>query len=196
MKHARFALPFILLSTACGGGDNESAAPNAEPSTGSQEPVAQESPAAPAEPVAHGDPPAGLFVDGDGVAAQGYDVVAYQEDHAATRGSREYTATHDGATYLFASAAHRDAFVANAARYLPAYGGYCAFAVAQHQALVPPNPETFKVQDGRTLLFFNGPYQGQTVNTLPMWDEHADDMLRTADEHWPTVRESDPPATN
>ena len=45
-------------------------------------------------------------------------------------GRSEFTAVHEGATYRFASAANRDAFVAAPARYAPQYGGYCAFRTA------------------------------------------------------------------
>jgi YHS domain-containing protein len=68
--------------------------------------------------------------DSAGVAILGYDPVAYFTDAKAVVGKPEFTARHDGATWQFASAAHRDAFVANPARYAPQFGGYCAYGVA------------------------------------------------------------------
>ena len=52
--------------------------------------------------------------------ARSYTGRGYESDAA-------YTATHDGAIYRFASAANRDLFKANPAKYAPVYGGYCAY---------------------------------------------------------------------
>ncbi|HEX5632554.1 MAG TPA: YHS domain-containing (seleno)protein, partial [Gemmatimonadales bacterium] len=61
-------------------------------------------------------------VNKDGVAVDGYDVVAYVTEGAPTPGVAEHTATHNGATYRFASKEHRDRFVAEPERWLPRYG--------------------------------------------------------------------------
>ena len=66
----------------------------------------------------------------DGYAVHGYDVVAYFTKGQPTKGSDEFQATYDGATYRFASAEHRDLFTADPAKYAPQYGGYCAFGTA------------------------------------------------------------------
>src|SRR5512147_172031 len=58
--------------------------------------------------------------DKDHLALYGYDAVAYQADNAAKQGSPEYVATYEGNTYRFATAAHRDAFKADPAKYVPA----------------------------------------------------------------------------
>ena len=87
-----------------------------------------------------------------GIGAAGYDPVAYFTDGAAVRGSEAFAVEHAGVTYRFASAAHRDAFAAEPERYLPRYGGYCAYAAAKG-ALAPTDPEAFSVIDGK--LYFN-----------------------------------------
>lgn len=45
-------------------------------------------------------------------------------------GDAGITAEHDGVTWQFTSAEHAALFQANPAVYLPAYGGFCAFATA------------------------------------------------------------------
>jgi YHS domain-containing protein len=74
--------------------------------------------------------PVHINVDLEGLALHGYDVVAYFTDRQATLGKAELTATHDGGTYRFASAEHRAAFLADPEKYLPRYGGFCAYGVA------------------------------------------------------------------
>ena len=94
----------------------------------------------------------------------------------------ENPANHDGATFRFASAEHRDAFVADPARFAPAYGGWCAWAIADGEgALVEVDPESFLIQDGRLLLF----YDGWFADTRGMW--LAEDTLvlgERADANW------------
>lgn len=63
-----------------------------------------------------------VFVTDDG-AIRGYDAVAYHLDGKPVRGSSEFTHEWNGATWRFASAAHRDLFAADPARYAPRYGG-------------------------------------------------------------------------
>ncbi len=89
------------------------------------------------------------------LALSGYDAVAYRDQQKAVKGDARFTATHHGAVYRFASAAHRDRFAAQPEPYLPAYGGWCAYAIGAKNELVEVNPKTFKVIDGRTYLFYN-----------------------------------------
>ncbi len=51
-------------------------------------------------------------IDKNGLALQGYDPVGYFTDVKPVKGSPEFTATYNGATYQFASAEHRDMFKA------------------------------------------------------------------------------------
>ncbi|MCA9254676.1 MAG: hypothetical protein KDA33_03520, partial [Phycisphaerales bacterium] len=61
---------------------------------------------------------------------QGYSPVSYVENHRADPGSPRFGAEHDGVTYFFVNAAQRDRFLADPERFVPAYGGYCAFGCA------------------------------------------------------------------
>lgn len=91
-------------------------------------------------------------VDTEGLGVGGYDVVAYVTLDRALPGSPGITATHAGITYRFATAEHREAFLASPARYLPAFGGYCAFGVARGYK-VKVDPEAFRIVDG--ILYLN-----------------------------------------
>jgi YHS domain-containing protein len=188
------SLPFItlLLTLPLGcaeGTKNDAPAATAANATTASAPTAV---AAPAKEAAKSPAksPAGLLVDDAGIAAQGYDVVAYVKAGAAKKGDAAHTTKHGGATYVFSSAENKAAFEAAPDEFLPAFGGYCAFAVAKKNAKVPPNPETFRVQDGRLLLFFNGDHEGKNVDTSKMWDGAPGEMLKAADGNWPSVKGS------
>ena len=118
-------------------------------------------------------------LNSDGVAVQGYDVVAYFDQSRAVEGKAEFTAEYDGATYRFASAAHRDAFMAEPAKYAPAYGGYCAYAMAVGEK-APVDPMSFTVVDGSLYLNYSSGVQAT-------WREDIAGYIRSADEHWKSV---------
>ena len=57
---------------------------------------------------------------GPGLAAHGYDVVAFFADGSPTVGSDKFALAHKGGTYRFAGQTNLDAFKADADKYLPA----------------------------------------------------------------------------
>lgn len=83
-------------------------------------------------------------------AVGGHDLVAYFNG-GAKRGSEAFTVTHDGVTFRFVSAANRDAFTADPARFLPQFGGYCAWAASQGR-LAAPDPTLATIVDGKLYL--------------------------------------------
>ena len=115
----------------------------------------------------------------DGVAIKGYDPVAYFTDHKPVKGVADYKADYDGATYEFASAAHRALFVAAPETYAPQFGGFCAYGTAQgHKADIDPN--AFTIVDGK--LYLN--YSTQVQAT---WKRDIPGYLRKAEAAWPSV---------
>ena len=125
-----------------------------------------------------------VFTNDQQVAINGYDAVAYFNQHEAVRGSNEHTATVDGATYYFSSAANAAAFKANPSAYQPAYGGYCAFAVAMKAGNVPSDPQTFKIRDGKLYLFYNDFYEGKPFNAIVPWNGKESEMISQAEANW------------
>jgi YHS domain-containing protein len=125
---------------------------------------------------------AGSVNEVQGLAIKGFDPVAYFIDQKAVPGSAEFTHPYDGVTYRFSSAAHRDAFIANPQKYLPAYGGFCAFGTASgYKADI--DPKAFTVVDGKLYLNYN-----QDVRSK--WQQDIPGYIKTADEKWPTVSKS------
>ena len=120
-----------------------------------------------------------------GLAISGYDPVAYFILGKATPGDPAITATHDGATYRFASAADRDLFTANPARYVPAFGGFCAYGTAEgHKA--PIDPQAFTIIGGRLYLNYN-------QEVWELFKKHPAGYIRKAEASWPTVQQQPDP---
>lgn len=119
-----------------------------------------------------------INTDSGGVALKGYDPVAYFTESKPVKGLPQFEHAHQGAIYRFASAAHRDLFQAAPARYLPQYGGYCAWAVSKgHTANISPN--AWKVVDGR--LFLNHPL------AKGKFERGYTEAIPRADENWPRI---------
>ena len=90
----------------------------------------------------------------DNLAVHGYDVVSYHDDKPL-KGSKDITVTLHGITYRFANEANKDRFNADPMSFQPAYGGWCAYAMADGDQ-VDIDPKTFTIIEGKTYLFYNG----------------------------------------
>ena len=112
----------------------------------------------------------------DGVAAKGYDVVAYFTDRKPVPGSPEHAYKWQGVTYRFASDEHRAAFKRQPEKYAPQYGGYCAFAVSQG-LIVDIDPRQWKIVDGR--LYQNTNFFAQTL-----WAKDPAGHIKKGDANW------------
>ena len=123
---------------------------------------------------------AGAFNQHDGAAIHGYDPVAYFVEGKPVRGSASHTAVHEGTTFRFASAANRDAFAGDPARYAPQYGGYCAYGAARgYKADI--QPAMFTIVGGKLYLNHSPPVQAAWLKDVP-------GQIRKADSLWPETR--------
>jgi YHS domain-containing protein len=116
----------------------------------------------------------GYFGD---VAIKGYDPVGYFVDGKAERGSDAYSYEWLGATWLFASDAHRRLFVAGPMSYAPQYGGLCAEGVPNGEVTVNIEPESWQIVDGKLYLSAAANFQERPFN------------FAKAEERWPSVHD-------
>jgi len=93
-------------------------------------------------------------IDNSNIALQGYSPVSYLDLQLAERGSKEFKSEYQKVAYYFTSAEQKVTFDKNPSKYLPQYGGYCAFGVyAGAKFRVDPNK--FIVKDGKYYLYLN-----------------------------------------
>jgi len=125
-------------------------------------------------------------VDTSGLALKGYDPVAYVMDGKPTMGSAEFTATQGDATYHFASANHRDMFLASPEKFTPQFGGYCSYGTTLSKK-VDIDPMQFSVAGGK--LYLNSSAQAQS---LWLKDEPAN--ITKAKDAWMQIEHKAPGA--
>jgi len=118
-----------------------------------------------------------------GYAAEGYDVVAYFSNEAK-EGSKEFQSVYQGVKYKFSSQENLSKFNENRKIYVPQYGGFCAYAIAEKGEKISVNPKAFQIIDDKLYLFYNS----WGVNTLEKWNEQGPDALQIkADDNWKSI---------
>ncbi len=125
-------------------------------------------------------------VEGDKkLAVSGYDPVSYFPEGGGkpTKGDKAFELTQGGVTYRFVNEKNRAAFKADPAKYEPAYGGWCAWAVRDGEQ-VEVDPKSFIVQDNRLFLFYDGFFG----DTRSKWKKlkHAEEEAK-ADAQWKKI---------
>lgn len=101
-------------------------------------------------------------------------------------GKEEFSATHDSKLYYFVSEDARQEFEKNPAKYIPAYGGNCAFGMSIEKEF-EVCPMNFKIIDDRLYLFLHN----DDTDALALWnDEDEAKCLVNADKHWASMQAS------
>jgi len=115
-----------------------------------------------------------------GYIAEGYDVVSYF-NKKPLEGNKKYQTIYDGVKFKFSSEKNLALFKENPTKYIPQYGGYCAYAIGKTDEKVSINPKTFEIRDGKLYLFYNS----WGTNTLKLWlKENPQQLKKQADINW------------
>lgn len=117
-------------------------------------------------------------------AVQGYDVVSYHTDKRPLRGNGHYVAYHEGATYQFSSEENQKRFEDNPEKYVPAYGGFCAFGVSVGKKFIG-DPEVWRIVDGRLYLNLDTTIQAEWLKDVP-------GRISKAEANWRDIRDKSP----
>jgi 2,3-bisphosphoglycerate-dependent phosphoglycerate mutase len=91
-------------------------------------------------------------VDENRIGVQGYDVVSYFVENKDIIGNPYISTTHEGVTYYFSTQKHLELFVKNPEKYLPQFGGYCAYNLVTNSK-TDINPEVFRIINNKLYLF-------------------------------------------
>ncbi|NKB86824.1 MAG: YHS domain-containing protein [Acidobacteria bacterium] len=127
-----------------------------------------------------------IMVLENGLALGGYDPVAYFEQGEAQLGDEEISLEWRGATWVFASAAHRELFRVAPEDYAPQYGGWCAYGASGHGeegygAQSRPS-DSWSIIDGKLYLNWN-------PDVVEWFRADEDQLIRAADRQWPDLSE-------
>jgi YHS domain-containing protein len=132
--------------------------------------------------VARADEGGQANVGKDHLGLKGFDPVSYFTAKP-TAGRADLTAVHAGIVYRFATEENRSKFLAAPDQFAPAYGGWCATALAKDGSKVDIDPTSFKVTGGRLYLF----YKGFWGNAIEDWVKDESGNIVKADAAWRSI---------
>ena len=122
----------------------------------------------------------GITSAGVPLGLHGVDAVALTSLGAVAEGDATFTVVQDGNAYYFASQESADQFSADPDRFLPQYGGFCAYAVAKGKKF-DGDPMFADIVRGKLYLFVSGAvFQKYLAN--------KEEILKNAEETWPKIR--------
>ena len=121
----------------------------------------------------------GTTLSGAGVALRGDDAVALATGLEITPGHAKFTYERDGVAYYFSTKETMMKFAANPEKYMPQYGGFCAFGVAIGKKL-DASPRFADIVDGKLYVFLNA------VAFQKYKDDKAGTLAK-AEQNWPAM---------
>jgi YHS domain-containing protein len=113
------------------------------------------------------------------LALRGFDAIAYSTAGRPIQGAAEFEHRWNGAVWRFSTAANRDAFAKDPARYAPEFGGYCAWAVSRGYT-ADGDPTAWRMVDGRLYLNYSKRVQA-------LWEEDIAGNIALGRRNWPGV---------
>ncbi len=119
-----------------------------------------------------------------GIALEGYCPVAYFAANKPVMGKPEHASTYQGVTYHFVNADAKKMFDEDPDKYLPAYGGWCAFGMAVEDKF-PVDPRSFQIVEGKLMLFL----KNSNIDARTLWNDGDEaDLIKKAESHWKKVQ--------
>ncbi|CAM1360351.1 conserved hypothetical protein [Tenacibaculum xiamenense] len=120
-----------------------------------------------------------------GFVAEGYDVVSYFVDDKPSKGKNKFQTVYDGVKFKFSSEKNLALFKENPEKYVPQYGGYCAYAIAAKKTKMYIDAEAYEVRDGKLYLF----YSSWISNKLEDWKKGDTKKLqKQGDNNWEELK--------
>jgi len=114
----------------------------------------------------------------------GYDPVAYFAEGKPMRGSGYHVTVFKEVTYAFATKGHKMTFEANPEKFVPTYGGWCAFGMAVGKKFVA-DPEVWRIVDGKLYLNLDRDIQRK-------WQKDVPGHIKKADANWMKIKDKAP----
>jgi YHS domain-containing protein len=120
-------------------------------------------------------------IDNSNIALSGYSPVSYLDLGLAQRGNKEFKSEYKKVVYYFTSAEQKAVFDKNPSKYMPQYGGFCAFGIYAG-AKFRVDPTKFVVKDGKYFLFLNN----VELDAKQLWlaENNHNKLKSVADTNW------------
>ena len=120
-------------------------------------------------------------IDNSNIALQGYSAVSYADLGLAQKGVKEFKSTYQDIVYYFTSKEQKASFDRNPSKYMPQYGGFCAFGIYAG-AKFRVDPTKFISKNGAYFLFLNN----LELDAKELWlnEKNHTGLVTTANKNW------------
>lgn len=128
------------------------------------------------------------------LALRGYDTVSYFTDGNPQLGTVLHAVSHNGAIYWFTSDEHKKMFEADPDRFLPQYGGFCAYGVTQ-KTKFDGDPLLWNILHGKLYLNVTPDLQAKWLGKgliNGVIGKSLDENVTEANQIWPGIRDAKP----
>jgi hypothetical protein len=120
------------------------------------------------------------YFEKDSLAIRGYDPVAYFTESKAVKGDPHLFYNWQGSKWLFATDAHRQAFIKTPEAFAPQFGGYCAYGVSENH-LSPTDPQAWTIVNGKLYLNYS-------PKVKSLWLPDTASRIPSAQQFWPNLQ--------
>ncbi len=110
------------------------------------------------------------------VALKGYDPVGYFTSATAIKADAEHSCKHEGLSWYFVSNENLEAFKAQPQNYIPAFGGFCAYELAEGERVLS-DPEQWHIHNQK-LYFF------EDEEAKNDWFTEIDEKIPEGEKQW------------
>lgn len=122
----------------------------------------------------------GVTTAGVPLGLHGVDAVTLTSFNAVAEGDAAHTVVVDDVAYYFASADSAREFESAPDKYLPQFGGFCAFAVALGKKF-DGDPQYADIVDGKLYLFVN-------AEIFEKYKKDSKRIIANAHKTWPSIQ--------
>jgi YHS domain-containing protein len=114
-----------------------------------------------------------------GLALHGYDPVAYFVSSEPTPGDDAFIQVYQGISWRFANEENKQAFAESPQKYMPQYGGHCAYAASKN-AIADIDPAAWTIHNDKLYLNYSKSVRSK-------WRVNRDSNIQKADGYWPLL---------
>ena len=126
----------------------------------------------------------------DKTAISGFDTVAFFTEEKAIRGSPAFEHSYRGAKWRFSNQEHLKLFQVNPEKFMPEWGGQCAWAVSESGSISPKKLSgSFEFIEGKLYLFAFGNRAADSARDSFLYGQWPADMrIRDGNKYWPELK--------
>lgn len=121
----------------------------------------------------------------ENIALNGYDAVSYFREKLAVKGDETIKTEYSNSTWYFRDSSNLKTFLKNPSRFVPQYGGFCAFGT-RYGMLIESDPQVFAIVNRK--LYFN-----LDTGVRNKWRRDLVENIEKADKKWEKLKLKDDP---